>query len=108
MTALFLTVVIAASPDDILAVGREAYHSGLREQADSLRAQPHFVRAAEAYEQAWDAGTRTIAVARNMAQSRLLSGDLGRCIGNYRRGLKQYPHDPDLRRGLAYAREQVA
>jgi Bacterial SH3 domain len=112
VNALFLTVAIAASPasssEELLAEARESYQSGLREQADSARAQPHFLRAAEAYERAWDAGTQTVAVARNMAQSRLLAGDLGGCIRNYRRGLQQYPHNPDLRRGLAFAREQVA
>jgi Bacterial SH3 domain len=112
VNALFLTVAIAASPstsiEDLLAEARESYHSGLLEQADAARAQPYFIRAAEAYERAWDAGTHSVAIANNMAQCRLLAGDLGHCISDYRRGLKQYPHDPDLRRGLAFAREQVA
>lgn len=108
MNALFVALVIAASPSDLLADAREAYQAGVRDQADSSRAQTYFLRAAEGYESAWEAGTQTVAVARNMAQSRFLAGDLGRCIANYRRGLKQFPHHPDLRRDLAHAREQVA
>jgi hypothetical protein len=84
-----------------------AYRAGLAERADSAEARPHFVRAAELYEAAWDRGPRKPALARNMAQSRYLAGDLGRCIADYRRGLRQFPHDPDLRTGLAFARGKV-
>jgi hypothetical protein len=111
MTTLFLALAITASPtpssEAMLADARDSYLAGLRERADSARAQPHFIRAAESFERAWHAGTQTVAIALNMAQSRLLAGELGRSICNYRRGLKLYPHDLDLRRGLAYAREQV-
>jgi hypothetical protein len=84
-----------------------AYYAGLAERADSAKAREHFARAAGAYEAAWDRGARTPAVARNMAQARYLTGDLGRCIGDYRQGLKVFPHDADLRNGLAFARGRV-
>jgi hypothetical protein len=42
-----------------------------------------------------------------MAQARYLAGDLGRCIADYRRGLRAFPHDPDLRHGLSFARGRV-
>src|SRR5262245_7966365 len=70
-------------------------------------ARPQFLRAAESYEAAWEGGAQTAAVARNMAQARYLAGDLGACIRDYRRGLRRFPHDPHLRAGLAFAREQV-
>lgn len=93
--------------DPALAEADSAYRAGLAERADSAKARPHFVRAAEGYEAVWDRGIHTPAVARNMAQSRYLAGDLGRCIADYRRGLKVFPHDPDLRSGLAFARSRV-
>src|SRR3954469_25571995 len=110
-----LTTVLAASPGlaaanaaESLAAADAAYREGIDARADAAAARPHFVRAAELYEAAWDAGTRTPAVARNMAQARYLSGDLGTSIRDYRRGLRAFPHDPDLRAGLAFARAQVA
>jgi hypothetical protein len=116
MTPASLIVVFAvgylspgdrAGADAGLAEADAAYRAGLAERADSAKARPHFVRAAESYEAAWESGTRTPAVARNMARSRYLAGDLGRCIADYRRGLRAFPHDPDLRNGLAFARSRV-
>lgn len=111
MIALFLTSILVVSPgtatgnpDDADA----AYREGLADRADAAKARPHFVRAAERYEAAWAAGARSPAVARNMAQARYLAGDLGLCIRDYRLGLRAFPHDLDLRAGLAFAREHVA
>jgi hypothetical protein len=110
--ALLLTSVLVASPaasaNELLSAADAAYREGLDARDDAAKARPHFVRAAEAYEDAWEGDGRTPAVARNMAQARFLAGDLGGCIGNYRRGLRAFPHDPDLRAGLAFARAQVA
>ena len=116
MIGLIQTLAIAVSvPESIsgndaerLAQADAAYQAGVAALADTAKARPHFLRAAEAYEASWDGGNRTVAVACNMAQSRFLAGDLGRCVRNYRRGLSVFPHDPDLRRGLSFAREQVA
>lgn len=111
MIALILTSALVASPGSAIANlehANAAYRDGLAARADAAKARPHFVRAAELYEAAWDAGPRSPAVARNLAQARLLAGDLGRCIRDYRRGLGAFPHDPDLRAGLEFARELVA
>jgi hypothetical protein len=105
---LVLASAIAVSPGSGLAEADAAYRDGLANRADSAKARPHFVQGAELYEAAWEAGERTSAVARNMGQARYLAGDLGGCIRDYRLGLRQFPHDPDLRAGLAFAREQVA
>jgi hypothetical protein len=94
--------------NDSLAEAAAEYRAGLELRDDSARARPHFIRAAEAYESHWASGSRTPDVARNLAQARLLAGDLGRAIRDYRRGLSVAPQDPDLRRGLQRAREQVA
>jgi hypothetical protein len=110
---LFSTVILTtpgadiAEPSEMLAAGNTAYREGLEAQADSAKARPHFVRAAEFYESAWTNGTRTTAVARNMAQARYLAGDLGACIRNYRSGLQVFPHGAELRAGLAFARDRV-
>jgi hypothetical protein len=98
----------AANAGESLAAADAAYRQGVDARADTATARPHFTRAAELYEAAWDGGTRTPAVARNMAQARYLAGDLGTGIRDYRRGLRAFPHDPDLRAGLAFARAQVA
>jgi hypothetical protein len=109
-----LAAALVASPgretshgSELLAAADAAYRSGIEARADAALARPHFIRAAETYEAAWDSETQTAAVARNMAQSRYLAGDLGGCIRDYRRGLRHFPHDQDLRAGLAFAREQV-
>jgi hypothetical protein len=117
MIPLFLTIAIATGPSltesptgggGLSAEAETAYRAGLDARADAARARPHLLRAAELYESLWDQGNRSPATARNMAQCRFLAGDLGRCIRDYRRGLKAFPHDADLRLGLAYARGQVA
>lgn len=97
-----------ANADGTVAEAENEYRAGLEARHDSRRARTHFAKAAEAYEKAWAAGRRTPEVARNLAQANYLVGDLGRCIRDYRRGLKLSPHDRELRRGLAFAREQVA
>jgi Bacterial SH3 domain len=116
MIALALVAAVATGPSpidqagngDLLAAAESAYRAGLDARTDAARARPHFVRAAELYEAIWDQGNRTPATARNMAQCRYLAGDVGRSIQDYRRGLKAFPHNGDLRVGLAFAREQVA
>jgi hypothetical protein len=109
LTPLLLSASMSLeSPDALLAHAAAEYHAGLDARADSIQARVHFIQAAEAYERVWDSGRRMPEVACNMAQGRLLAGDLGRCICAYRRGLRVAPSDPELRRGLAFAREKVA
>ena len=95
-------------PDSLLTQAAAEYREGLAARADSNQARVHFLRAAETYERAWEAGRRTPEVTCNMAQARFLAGDLGRCVRDYRQGLRVAPSHTDLRRGLAFAREQVA
>ena len=108
MNAIFLLAVLGSSNADGLVDGATAYRRGLQLRDDSAKAQPHFVQAAERYEQAWSNGHRTVAVAHNMAQARILAGDPGRAIRNYRLGLQVFPHDVELQRGLTYIRERIA
>jgi tetratricopeptide (TPR) repeat protein len=97
----------ASAPPDHAGADAE-YGAGLAARSNSRQAREHFAKAATAYEEAWDAGERSPELARNLAQSHYLAGDLGRAIRDYRRGLALAPHDRSLRQGLAFAREQVA
>ncbi len=116
MIALLLAVTLATpldapipatSEDDLLILAESEYRAGLEARADAVKAMPHFRAAASAYEQLWLSGRRHPALARNMAQAHLLSGDLARAIRAYHLGLRIAAHDPDLRAGLAFARERV-
>ncbi len=80
MTGLLLATMLTGSPGSGLVEADAAYREGVGNRADSAKARPHFVQAAELYEAAWESGERTPAVARNMAQSRYLAGELGACI----------------------------
>lgn len=111
MTFLLFAVAFASSPrspGESFSEAAAEYRAGLELRDDSARARPHFLRAAEAFEQLWNDGTRTAMVARNMAQARFLAGDIGRSIRDYRRGLKVEPHNPELLRNLDRVRDQVA
>ena len=115
MTPLIFVAVLLvadATPEsslvDMQVEAEAAYRAGLDLREDSALARPKFARAAAAYESLWNGGTRTVAVCRNLAQAHYLAGDLGRAISAYYRGLRLWPHDSDLRRGLEFAREQVA
>jgi len=116
MIPLALVAAMATGPSpvdqagngDLSAAAESAYRAGLDARTDAARARPHFVRAAELYEAIWEQGNYSLAIARNMAQCRFLAGDVGRSIRDYRRGLRAFPHDGDLRVGLAFVREQVA
>lgn len=111
MTTPLLVAIVLANPTtgaDHLSKATVEYHAGLELRNDSARARLHFVRAAEAFENLWESGQQTPAVARNMAQARFLAGDIGGAIYNYRRGLIVSPLDLDLRRGLDITREQVS
>ena len=104
MTAVLLAAVLGAAPADAEA----SYRAGLAARDDAAAARPHFVAAAEGFEAAWDRGDRSPGLAANMAQARLLAGDLGRAVRNYRTGLRAFPHDPGLKRGLEHARGEVS
>jgi hypothetical protein len=103
MISLLLAALLGATPADAEA----SYRAGLAAQADATIARPHFIAAAEGFEAQWDRGSRSPGLAGNMAQARLLAGDVGRAIRNYRRGLRVFPHDPGLKRGLEFARGEV-
>jgi hypothetical protein len=110
MIALVLSASILVEPSkhpELLAEAETAYRAGLDARDDTAKARTHFIRSAEAYERLWENGHGNAAIARGMAQARLLAGDLGRAIRDYRRGLRVAPHDADLRRGLDAARGRV-
>lgn len=104
MIALIFSATIIASPES----AADEYRAGLDSRRDAVEARLHFLRAAEEFERAWSAGERTPEIARNMAQSRFLAGDVGRAIRDYRRGLRIAPHDRELEKGLNAVREQAS
>jgi hypothetical protein len=100
---LLLTAMLGATAADAEA----SYRAGLVARADGAVARRYFTEAAVGFEAMWDRGDRTPGAAMNMAQARLLAGDVGRAVRNYRLGLQKFPHDPGLKRGLEYARGLV-
>lgn len=104
MISLLLAVLVASTPP---AEAEASYRAGLAARADTAAARPHFLAAADGFEAVWRRGDRSPEVAADMAQARLLAGDPGRAIRDYRRGLRAYPHDRGLGRGLTYARGRV-
>jgi hypothetical protein len=93
---------------DAWARGEQAYQAGLAEQERPERARARFQEAADAFRVVWDGGSRSPELARDLAQSLLLAGDLPASIGFYRQALARWPHDRALQEGLTYARAQVA
>jgi hypothetical protein len=104
---LLIATLVPASTQDLKAQAEAEYRAGLEVRDDSVKARRHFARSADLLEQLWENGDRTPEQARNMAQARFLSGDHGRSIRDYRRGLQLSPYDDDLRLGLESVRAQV-
>ena len=116
MIGLFLSATLAVSPQpsastmnegELLNLAEAEYRAGLEARADTVKAIPHFREAAAAYESLWLSGNRNPALARNLAQAHLLAGDLAHALRAYHLGLRIAAHDPDLKAGMAYARQQV-
>jgi len=97
----------AASPQELLESAESAYRTGIEERQDAAKARPSFRKAAQAYEQLWSMGQRNHIIARDLAQSHLLAGNLAGAIRAYHLGLRLKPDDRALQSGLAFAREQV-
>lgn len=84
------------------------FHEGLRLRDQPDLARPCFLEAAAHFETLRQQGARSPALFLNQGNAALLAGDLPQAILSYRRGLRLAPGDPDLRRNLAFARDQVA
>jgi hypothetical protein len=95
------------SDQAILLDAGASYRAGLEARTDIDRAHAYFARAARLYAELWDRGIHNAHLARNLAQSYLLAGDLGRSIAACRAGLHLVPHDRGLQEGLNYARGRV-
>lgn len=118
MIGLWLLVGGLAAADTWTSTTREplreadvAYRAGLAERADTEKARQHFARAAKLYA-AYDGNLwhryPSPFLCRNLAQSYLLAGDLGRAIAAYRRAMWADWYDRASQEGLAYARSKVA
>jgi hypothetical protein len=98
-----------ALPDaELLNQAEVAFQQGVSLRDAPSEARPHFLRAAESYEELRRRGADNAALAHDLGNSYLLAGDLPRAIFAYRRGLVLAPHDLGLQEALRYARGQVA
>lgn len=83
----------------LLALGPvQAYNQG-----NKLYAQKDYAGAAQAYEQALQAG-HNAAVHYNLGNALFKAGNLGKAILNYRRALYLAPRDPDIATNLDFVR----
>jgi len=107
---LVLTPAATSSEEELLASANAAFREGAQLAAtpeQSPAARKAFARAAQRFDQLGHGGIENASLCRNQGNAFLLANDLPRAILAYRRGLQLAPNDPELRRCLAYAREQV-
>ena len=97
----------APTESALIASAEAAYREGFEVRNDVAKARPRFRASADAWERLWKMGLKNTAIARNMAQSHLLAGDLANAIRAYQLGLRIAPSDRALQTGLAHARERV-
>src|SRR5262249_45063317 len=90
------------------STGQQLFDIGVSQRQHDLQARETFRQAAAEYQKAIEMRGGMPAMSRMGANSWLLAGDLPRAIAVYRQGLDRYPDDEHLRRGLEYARSQVA
>jgi hypothetical protein len=100
MTPLLLAVLTLGQPD-------AAFARGVQAQDDAKAARPHFIEAAKGYDAAWQAGTRSPALATNRSRAHALAGDLPGAILAARDGLRETPTDVELTRQLEALRDAV-
>jgi hypothetical protein len=111
MSALLLTLLLAATPADeaaLLAEAEAAFAAGLAHRDDPTQARPHFRRAAGRHEQLRQEGVSNPVFYLNQGNAALLADDLPAALLAYHRGLRLRPHDRTLQAQRTWAREQVA
>lgn len=109
LTIVALTA-LSAGPEDLQAQAETSFHEGAQLVPDVKKAadaRAAFARSAKLYEQLEADGYHNAALYRNLGNAALLADDLPHAVFAYRRGLRLTPNDLELRRSLAYAREQV-
>ncbi|MBY0528031.1 MAG: hypothetical protein K2R98_31830 [Gemmataceae bacterium] len=109
LIGLVLSVTPAeASPDELRVQAEAAFEAGVQQVATAPdEARQHFVRAARLYDQLRTQGSANAALYCNLGNAYFLANDLPHAILAYRQGLRLAPNDHELRRNLAYAREEV-
>jgi hypothetical protein len=99
--------LVEVSEVELAARAEAAFAHGVRLRDDRTAARPHFLLAAQCYDQLRHRGTSSVALYRNLGRAWLLAGELPRCVLTYRQGLHRWPFDRGLYEDLAAAREQV-
>lgn len=76
-------------------------------RANALYSQKKYEEAAQLYRDIREAGWRSSALYYNLGNACFKQGDLGRAVLNYRRAENLSPRDPEIRKNLQYARENL-
>ncbi len=76
-------------------------------RANALYSQKKYAEAARLYRDIRESGWRSSALYYNLGNTWFKEGDLGRAVLNYRRAENLSPRDPEIRKNLQYARENL-
>jgi tetratricopeptide (TPR) repeat protein len=87
----------------LLEAANSAFEQALASR-DAQQEQQYYQQAIAAYEQLIAAGVHNARLHYNLGNAYCRRNDLGRAIGQYRRGLRLEPNNPRLHANLRYAR----
>ncbi|MCZ2342200.1 MAG: hypothetical protein LC104_10455 [Bacteroidales bacterium] len=104
MTWLLLVLLIAAP----VSSAEAEFAAGVALRDDAAAARPHFARAAQLFDQAWEQGDPSASLAINRSRSHFLSGDTPRAILALHAGLDVAPWHTGLQQELEQIRDAVA
>ena len=76
-------------------------------RANALYSQKKYAEAIQLYRDIKEAGWRSSSLYYNLGNACFKEGDLGRAVLNYRRAENLSPRDPEIRKNLQYARENL-
>jgi tetratricopeptide (TPR) repeat protein len=104
---LFFPARLPAAPSGEGICSPRTSPAAVFRRANSLYAQKKYAEAARLYREIRKAGWRSSALYYNLGNACFKEGDLGRAVLNYRRAENLSPRDPEIRKNLQYARENL-
>jgi len=102
-TFILASVFASASLDN---TSDDAFARGVKNRSDSAEARKWFFRAAVDYREEWR-GTHRAGAAVAYGRASYLAGDLPEAITAFRAGLRRFPADREMQRGLEFCREDA-